>query len=127
MRVFKTKWFSRYARKESIDDDKLAEAIREVEKGQIDAVLGGGLIKKRVARDGGGKSGGYRSLIAYKSETRCLFLYCFAKNDFDNIEDDDLKEYKKFSQKFLGFNDTEIAFALENGTIQEIKYNDKKI
>ena len=58
MRIFKTKWFVRFARRESIADSKLVEAIREIEKGLIDGDYGGGLIKKRVARDGGGKSAG---------------------------------------------------------------------
>ena len=50
MRVFKTKWFVRFARKESLSDRKLAEAVREIEKGLHDGDLGGGHIKKRVAR-----------------------------------------------------------------------------
>lgn len=79
MRLFKTKWFARFARKEGIEDRKLVDAVREMERGLIDADYGGGLIKKRVARDGAGKSGGYRSIIAYRSETRCVFMFCFAK------------------------------------------------
>jgi hypothetical protein len=50
MRVVKTKWFARFARKEDISDKKLSDAVREAEKGLIDGELGGGLIKKRVAR-----------------------------------------------------------------------------
>ena len=127
MRVFKTRWFSRYARKEGVDDKKLINAVQEAEKGQIDADYGGGLIKKRIARDGAGKSGGYRALIAYKSETRSLFLYCFAKSDIENIEDDDLKEYKKYSRLFLGYNDAEIELALDKGAIEEVNYHGKEI
>ncbi len=64
MRVFKTRWFARFAKREDISNDCLADAIARAERGLIDADLGGGLIKQRVARPGKGKSGGYRTLIA---------------------------------------------------------------
>ena len=104
MRVFKSKHFSRYARKEGIENSALAEAIREIESGLVDAILGGGLVKKRVAREGGGKSSGYRTIIAFSSGQRSLFLYGFAKNDRDNIGDDELRELRKLSQLFLGLS-----------------------
>jgi hypothetical protein len=62
-RVFKTKWFQRFARKEKLADAALLEAADRAEKGQIDADLGGGVIKQRIARTGKGKSGGYRTII----------------------------------------------------------------
>ena len=127
MRVFKSKHFSRYARKEGIEDTALANAIREIESGLVDAVLGGGLVKKRVAREGGGKSGGYRTLIAFSSGRRSLFLYGFAKNDRDNIGDDELHELRKLSQIFLGLNEAEIASALEIERMEEITYHDETI
>lgn len=127
MRVFKTKWFARYARKEGIDDKILVEAIREVEKGLLDADYGGGLIKKRIARDGAGKSGGYRSIIAYRSGTRSVFLYCFAKSNIENLKKSEVTAYKMITAKYLGFNDTEIASASKNGELEEVEYNDDKI
>ena len=45
MRVFKSKWFAKYARKEHIDDARLCDAIRSAERGNIDADYGGGVIK----------------------------------------------------------------------------------
>jgi hypothetical protein len=72
VRIFKTKWFSRFASREGIDDTKLAEAVRNMESGLVDADYGGGMIKQRIARDGEGKSGGYRSIIAFKSETHSV-------------------------------------------------------
>lgn len=52
MRVFVTKAFRRFQRKERIDDETLCEAISRAELGLIDADLGSGLIKQRVARVG---------------------------------------------------------------------------
>ena len=127
MRVFKSKHFSRYARKEGIENTALADAIREIEEGLVDAVLGGGLVKKRVAREGSGKSGGYRTIIAFSSGRISLFLYGFAKSDRDNIENDELRELRKLSQIFLALKDDEITYALEIDRIEEIPYHDKTI
>ena len=80
MRIFKTKWLLRYARRERIADRSLSEAIERAGRGLIDADLGGGIIKQRVARSGQGRSGGYRMLVAYREGTRAVFLYAFAKN-----------------------------------------------
>ncbi len=57
MRVFKNAWFERFARKQRIPDEALLEAVARAERGQIDADLGGGVIKQRVARRGQGRSG----------------------------------------------------------------------
>lgn len=127
MRVFKTKWFVKFARKEGITDDRLIEAIREMEDGLIDADYGGGLVKKRVARGGGGKSGGYRSIIAYRSRTRCVFMFCFAKNDKENLDKAEVTAYKSAAVVYLGFSDIEIATAVEKREMEEVGYHDEKL
>jgi len=127
VRVFKAKWFARHAMKEGIEDCKLIEAIREIENGLIDADYGGGLIKKRIARDGGGKSGGYRSIIAYKSESRCVFLYFYAKSERENLNVKEVNVYKSAASIYLGFTDIELALALEKKEIEEVLCDDKKI
>ena len=85
MRVFKTRGFARFARQEMISDEALARAIRQAEAGLVDADLGSGLIKLRLARPGSGKRGGYRTLIAYQAKSRAVFLFGFAKNERENI------------------------------------------
>jgi len=47
IRIFKTKNFVRWARKEKITDDLLRAAVNELSEGLIDADLGGGLVKPR--------------------------------------------------------------------------------
>ena len=79
MRIFKTKWMARFARRERISDHSLRTAIERAGRGSIDADLGGGIVKQRVARSGRGRSGGYRMLIAYRAGVRAVFLYAFAK------------------------------------------------
>ena len=52
MHIYKNGWFEKYARKEKIGDRALRDAIERAEAGLVDADLGGGLIKQRVARAG---------------------------------------------------------------------------
>lgn len=78
MRIFKTRWMARIARKAGIDDALLVEAIDRAERGLIDADLGGGVIKQRVGRSGQGRSGGYRTLIAFRFGDLAFFIYGFA-------------------------------------------------
>jgi hypothetical protein len=124
VRIFKTKHFSRFARKEGIENSALTDAIREIEEGLVDAVLGGGLVKKRVAREGSGKRSGYRTIIAFSYGHRSLFLYGFAKNDRDNIGEDELRDLRKLCQLFLALKDDEITSALAIHRIEEISYHD---
>ena len=85
MRLYLTKWVTRFVRRERIGNGSLVQAVARAELGLIDADLGGGIIKQRVARAGQGRSGGYRVLIAYRADERAVFLYGFAKRERDNI------------------------------------------
>ena len=122
MRVYKTKWLARFARREKMSDAGLAAAIERAERGLVDADLGGSLIKQRVARAGGGRSGGYRMLIAYRTEHRAVFLYGFAKSERENVSDDELLSLRAIAAGFLDADDERIAFAVEDGTLQEVPY-----
>ena len=86
MRIFKNKTFTRFARKAGIDDASLCKAVRDADQGLLDADLGGGVIKQRVARSGAGKSGGFRTLILFRIGTLAFFVHGFAKNERDNID-----------------------------------------
>lgn len=94
MRVFKNTWFQRFARKERIADAALCDAVARAEKGQIDADLGGSVLKQRIARPGAGRSGGYRTVLLFRVGDRALFAYGFAKSDRDNIGDDELAAFR---------------------------------
>ncbi|MGD9657695.1 MAG: type II toxin-antitoxin system RelE/ParE family toxin [Methylocystis sp.] len=124
MRIFKTKGFARFARKEKVGDARLREAISRAEKGGIDAALGGNLIKQRVARDGGGKSGGFRTVIAYHVGERSIFLYGFAKSERDNIGAEDLEILKKLAGQLVRLSTAEIERAIEEGELIEVEHDD---
>jgi hypothetical protein len=94
MRVFKSPEFARRADKLGLDDAVLLKAVEEIEKGRIDAQLGRHLIKQRIARAGGGKSGGYRSVIVHVAGNRALFIYAFPKNEKANLSAHELGLYR---------------------------------
>jgi hypothetical protein len=121
MRAFKTRWFARFARREDISDEALREAIERAERGLIDADLGGGLIKQRIARRGSGRSGGFRTLIAFRACERAVFLTGFAKNDLGNITSDEVTELRVIAQNWIRADQETIRAAIENGTLLEIE------
>jgi hypothetical protein len=126
MQVFKTKWLARYAKHEGIADDSLHEAIVRAESGLVDADLGGGLIKQRVARRGRGRSDGYRMLIAYRLKKRAVFLYGFAKNERANIGVDELLTAREIASSWLAARAKQIERALGEGELQEVPYDEKE-
>jgi hypothetical protein len=120
MRIFKTKWFKRFARKESIADEQLCEAIERAESGLIDADLGDGLIKQRVARPGAGRSGGYRTIIAFRQGERAFFVYGFAKSSRANLRPDELDTYKQAAALLLAQPDDIIQTMLDDEQLFEV-------
>ncbi len=121
MRVFKNKVFSKWAAKEGLDDAALLAAVEEMERGLIDADLGGHVVKKRVAIGGRGKSGGARTLLAYKIGNKAFFVYGFAKNARANIRSEELKALKHLAKELLGYSEKAIAEAIKHGALIEVK------
>jgi hypothetical protein len=126
LRIFKTKWFARFARNERIHDRSLVEAVKRARRGLVDADLGGGVIKQRIARPGQGRSGGYRVLMAYRRGVRGVFLYGFAKSERANIEDDELATARDIAKGWLQAGERQIADAIERGLIQEVQDDDEE-
>jgi hypothetical protein len=126
VRVFVAKWFARFVRRERISDASLAEAVRRAERGLIDADLGGGVIKQRVARSGKGRSGGYRVLIAYRANTLAVFLFGFAKSERANIDENELETARDIAKAWLAADTQAITRAIADGLIQEVVYGEEE-
>jgi hypothetical protein len=120
MRIFKNKWFARFARKNRIDDEALKSAVSEIEAGNFDADLGGSVFKQHVARPGGGKRGGYRTILFFKCEERAFFVYGFAKNERDDINEKEECGFKATAKDLLGYTDEQIQARLDAGSLIEI-------
>jgi len=121
--TFMVKSFERFAQKHGISDAALLKAAENVIAGKVDADLGGGVYKQRVARTGQGKSSGFRTLLAHRTSEHVFFVFGFAKNERDNITQAELHALKA-QAKILGELSTDqIAGALLCGALIEVKHD----
>ena len=121
MRILKTKSFSRWANNEGLSNQVLSKAVEEMERGLIDAKLGGSVVKKRVALPGRGKRGGSRTLLAYRSGDKAFFVFGFAKNERANIDYKQLKALRLLAAEFLGYSNVKLSKLIERAELIEIE------
>lgn len=121
MMILKLRSFHRWAKSEGISDFSLKKAVNEIGRGLVEGDLGGGLFKKRVAREGGGKRGGFRTMLAFRRDDRSIFILGYPKNEKDNIGDDELTALKKLAKELLNATEMEIRKRIEAGELIEVK------
>lgn len=119
-RVFKTRNFCRWMRKTQLKDDALCAAVGEMERGLIDADLGGNVVKKRIALPGKGKSGSVRTIVATNRRSRWFFVFGFEKNERSNITTKELEAFQLLAESLLKLDTGELAALLEKQALEEI-------
>jgi hypothetical protein len=124
LRVFVTKAFRRFQRKESIADEALCAAIARANRGLIDADLGRGLIKQRVARKGQGRSGGFRTIVAFRIGDRAVFMFGFVKSRRGNLGPEDERDLADYGTILLGLDDDGLDAALTSDELKELECDD---
>ena len=112
--------FGRFTRREKISDKAPCEAVDRAERGLIDADLGSGLIKQRVARPWQGRSGGFRTLLAYRTASRTVFVYGFAKSERGNIEPDERAFWRTVAAAYLVMSVDAIENAIVSDELKEV-------
>ena len=127
MRTYKNAWFAKFARKERIGNAALCDAVDRAERGLIDADLGGGLIKQRVARAGEGKSGGYRTLIFFRQAERAIFAFGFAKSDRENLSARELASLKAAAKQALDATTEEVEAVVNNRRWIEVRHDEEDL
>ncbi|MBL6928042.1 MAG: type II toxin-antitoxin system RelE/ParE family toxin [Rhodospirillales bacterium] len=127
MRIFKNKFFNRYARKQDISDAQLCKAVAEIQSGLVDADYGGNLFKKRIPRKGGGKSGGHRAILAYVKGNKTFFMYAFEKSAKDNIAKDEERDYKKLAKAYIALNNAQLALAMDENVLFEVNCHEENL
>jgi len=120
VRVFKSKPFTRDAKKFGLKDADLLEAVAAAEQGLVDADLGGGVVKQRIAREGAGKSGGFRTIILLKSGEIAFFVFVFAKNERPNIKKTELTAFKELASVMLALDELALTKAVAAGSLIEV-------
>jgi hypothetical protein len=126
MIIYKTRWFDRWADKQGLDDLSLCNAVREMIAGLYEADLGSGLLKKRIARPGKGKSSGFRTLIATNRENRWMFVYGFPKNERSNIDKNEAEALKKLATELLSLTSEALETAKDDNELMEIDCDAKE-
>lgn len=125
IRIYASRWFARFAAKERISDATLADAVHRAEAGLIDADLGSGLIKQRIARQGSGKSGGYRSILIFRSGDRAIFVFAFAKSAKANLNAAELKAYREAAGIMLELSEDRVAIEVRAGRLVGVKDDER--
>jgi hypothetical protein len=114
--VYLSKEFARLARRSDLADAALLEAVGRADAGTVDADLGAGLIKQRVARPGKGRSGGFRTILAYRRGERAIFLHMFAKSQQANLSAVELELYQDLARVFDALTEHQLdALVSERG------------
>jgi len=85
------------------------------------------LIKQRIARSNQGKSGGFRSILVFRSGNRIIFVYGFAKSDQSNIRGDELKAFKLLASELLSYSDSQLEQAVHQGALIEVQKNEPNL
>ncbi|CAI1805991.1 type II toxin-antitoxin system RelE/ParE family toxin [Serratia proteamaculans] len=120
--IYLTKTFQAFAAHERISDATVIKAAREIQNQLYDANLGSCVYKKRVARAGGGKRGGYRVLIAFRDEDRFFFMRGFAKNEMDNIASDELVGLKRLAALYLDYSPFRLYQLVNDKRLRRLTY-----
>ena len=127
LRTFKNKLFVQFAVREKISDFALCEAVERAERGLIDADLGGGVIKQRIARPNRGRSGGYRSIVLFRSGERAFFVFGFAKNQMENITRNNLKTFRRAARSSFDLDEEELRLLMKSGELIEVDCDEEDL
>ena len=127
MQTFKTKAFARFADREGLEYASLCEAVWRARNGLIDGDPGGGVIKQRIARKGGGRSSGFRTIVLFRRGELAFFVYGFAKSDRENLRRNELETFRLLADEYLALDKRGLAAAQAAGTIVEVKCDDQAI
>ena len=120
MEIYKNRWFDRWARKQGLTSSSLCAAVCEMTAGLHDADLGGGLLKKRIARSGQGKSGGFRTLVATNKGDRWVFVFGFSKNERSNIDKDEEQALKALAAHLMSLTAQALDQTQRAGELTEV-------
>ena len=120
--IAKTKYFTKWAKQAGVADEALLQAVTEMGHGLVDADLGGGLVKKRVALRGQGKRSGSRTIVATNKRNKWIFIFGFEKNERGNITVKELEALQSLAKDLLGLSELQLQIYIESGRLIEVPY-----
>lgn len=111
-------------RRTALSDVALYRSVREMEAGLVDADLGGGVFKKRVALPGRGKRGSVRTIVATQRGGHWFFLFGYAKNERAAITNAERDALQLYASEFLKMSTAQLNRAVRYGDLQEISHDE---
>ena len=123
MLVVMLRSFARWLRSEQLDGAVINDLVERLERGLIDADLGGGLVKQRIARPGQGRSGGFRTILAYRSGDRIVLFFGYAKSRRANLSKHELQTYRLLAASYLALSLDGLRKAVRTGELIEVPYD----
>jgi hypothetical protein len=119
-RIFASKDFDRFARGQRWPHDQLVGIVEEIEAGLIDGDMGSGIVKKRVAREGGSKASGFRLIVVFRLGERAVFVEGYAKNVKKKHTPQEIRALRLLAKVILSMPDEKLAMAIESGELREV-------
>jgi len=77
-------------------------------------------MKKRIARPGEGRSGGYRTIVLFRPGDRAVFMYGFAKSARANIRADEVTQFKEAAQHIFVLTEAQLQELVRRGDFAEV-------
>ena len=127
MRTFKTEAFARFAGRGGIDDAALCEAMDRARSGMVDADPGGGVIRRRIARKGGGRAGGFRTAVPFRRGALAFFVHGFARSGKKNLRRDELETFRRLADECLALDRAGLAAARAVGATIEARCDEQAV
>ena len=122
MWYLKNKAFQRGLKDNHLDNKYIKEVLEDVWKGKA-VPLGSKMYKIRAAKQGQGKSGGFRNIFFWKRDELIVFCLLFGKNEQANLTTEEKKALKILSQEYDQLTAGEIKALIRNTTFEEIHYD----
>ena len=124
-RVFTTHQFPRWLRKTEPTESALCLAVTEMSNGLIDVDLGGGVLKKRVAMPGRGKSGSARTLVATNRASRWFYDFGLEKNERANVAGKEVEALQQLATDPMRLSPSQLDEHVGSDALKEICHDNQ--
>jgi len=82
--------------------------------------------RQAASGDGGGKSGGFRTIVVFRAGDHSFLVHGFTKSDKANVSAKELKALRQLANVLLGFSDEELRTAQGARELTEVVIDDEE-